>query len=299
ETAALLPVEPSTFDGDAGRSCCAARVGAVGEGSSPLAAACWLLAGLLFQSGSRPLHRTVLGAVKRLPPQQLDVFGAAVTERLRAILAELDTAASSTNSTRQHITAAAAAGDTPTSTQAAPTPTPTPPAEQRCPPPASVPVGEVLASLLWLPAAHTWIRPVVAALVWRLAAGVDNVLAAADRGERHIAPGLMEEVLDAVGSLYYILQHHGQHIVEMERQQAQAQAQEAATAVEVEQGLVPRGGRDAVVLAGRAMLRALQGRALVREALASAAVVLWAASLLPDVAPGAAAAAFGQGLFFT
>ncbi|GIL79887.1 hypothetical protein Vretifemale_9023, partial [Volvox reticuliferus] len=48
---------------------------------------------------------------------------------------------------------------------------------------------------------------------------------------------------------------------------------------------------------GRAMLRALQGRALVREALASAAVVLWAASLLPDVAPGAAAAAFGQGLF--
>lgn len=41
-----------------------------------------------------------------------------------------------------------------------------------------------------------------------------------------------------------------------------------------------------------------QGRALVREALASAAVVLWAASLLPAVEPGAAAAAFGQGLFF-
>jgi hypothetical protein len=41
-----------------------------------------------------------------------------------------------------------------------------------------------------------------------------------------------------------------------------------------------------------------QGRALIREALASAAVVLWAAALLPHVAPGAAAAAFGQGLFF-
>ncbi|GIL53787.1 hypothetical protein Vafri_9416, partial [Volvox africanus] len=226
ETAALLPAEPSTFDRDADRTCCASRAAVVGlEGNSPLAAACWLLAGLLFQSGSRPLHRTVLGAVKRLPLQQLDVFGAAVTERLRATLAKLETAESTPNSGRQHTSAAAAAaaGEPPASISAVPAAAPAEggAAEQRSPPPASVPVGEVLASLLWLPAAHNWIRPVVGPLVWRLAAGVDDVLAAADRGERHIAPGLMEEVLDAVGSLYYVLQHHGQHIVEMERQQAQ------------------------------------------------------------------------------
>ncbi|GIL79886.1 hypothetical protein Vretifemale_9022, partial [Volvox reticuliferus] len=221
ETTVLVAVAPLTSDSEASSGCCTARAAVWSEGSSLLAAACWLLAGLLFQSGSRPLHRTVLGVVKRLPPRQLDVFGAAVTERLRAALAELDTAASAKTSRSQHTAVAAAAGEATTSTASAGE-ADAAAAGQRSPPPASVPLGEILASLLWLPAAHTWIRPVVAALVWRLAAGVDDVLVAADRGERHIAPGLMEEVLDAVGSLYYILQHHGQHIVETELQEREA-----------------------------------------------------------------------------
>lgn len=42
-------------------------------------------------------------------------------------------------------------------------------------------------------------------------------------------------------------------------------------------------GHDAVVACGRVMLGALRGSLLVREALASAAVVLWAAASLPQV----------------
>lgn len=75
--------------------------------------------------------------------------------------------------------------------------------QQQPPPPASsVPLGEVLASLLWLPASHGWVRPVAAEVVWQLAAGVDAVLVAADRGQLHIAPGLMEEIL--VGAWFWI-----------------------------------------------------------------------------------------------
>ncbi|GLC36743.1 hypothetical protein PLESTB_000787500 [Pleodorina starrii] len=268
----------------------------------PLASACWLLAGLIFQPGSRQHHRTVLGAVKRLPPGQLDVFGEAVTERLRLALRDLDDSAPPPP---PPLVAAAA---TTTGGAAAAAATESLPPLPLPPPPSSVPLGEVLASLLWLPGAYAWVRPVAAAAVWRLAAGVDGVLAAADRGQMHIAPGLMEEVLDAVGALYYLLQHHGRHLVQLEEQQQHVgekqqdvvgKEEDQGEKQQEEEGGQRRSGRDAVVLAGTAMLRALQGRVLVREALASAAVVLWASSLLPYVTPGAAAAAFGQGLFFS
>ncbi|GFR52855.1 hypothetical protein Agub_g15482, partial [Astrephomene gubernaculifera] len=64
--------------------------GSSGSLPDPLYTGSWLLAGLLLQEGSRPLHRALLGAVQRLQPEQLAVFGAAVTERLRAALAALD-----------------------------------------------------------------------------------------------------------------------------------------------------------------------------------------------------------------
>jgi hypothetical protein len=50
------------------------------------------------------------------------------------------------------------------------------------------------------------------------------------------------------------------------------------------------------VAAGEALLLALQGQALVREAMASAALALYAAAALPSAAPGAVARCFAQGL---
>ncbi len=62
------------------------------------------------------------------------------------------------------------------------------------PPPSSVPLGPLVDSLLWLPASQQWLRPLAAELIARLAGGVDAVLAAADEGALHLAPGLMGEV---------------------------------------------------------------------------------------------------------
>ncbi|EFJ43357.1 hypothetical protein VOLCADRAFT_96436 [Volvox carteri f. nagariensis] len=281
-------------------------------------AACDLLAGLLFQPGSRPLHRAVLGATKRLTTEQLGMYGSgsactAVLLNATVFFSKYGSRPVSQWFAIAFCTAAATAAPTAARNSGPTASGPSAAAEAPC----SVPLGEVLASLLWLPASYDWIWPIAAAVVWQLAAGVDGVLAAADRGALHIAPGLMEEVLDAVGALYYLLQHHGPHLVAMEREGGGMRLEGAGNAGEGEGkeddaavGVVSaphRGGREAVVLAGTAMLRALQasvvvqwgeGRALVREALASAAVVLWAASLLPGVPPAAAAAAFGQGLFF-
>lgn len=58
----------------------------------------------------------------------------------------------------------------------------------------------------------------------------------------------------------------------------------------------PEAARAAVLAAGEALLLALQGQALVREALASAAVALYAAAALPAAAPAALARCLAQGL---
>lgn len=58
----------------------------------------------------------------------------------------------------------------------------------------------------------------------------------------------------------------------------------------------PAAGAAAVTAAGDALLVALQGQALVREAMASAAVALYAAAALPDAPPAALARCFAQGL---
>lgn len=58
----------------------------------------------------------------------------------------------------------------------------------------------------------------------------------------------------------------------------------------------PEAGAAAVVAAGQALLAALQGQALVRESLASAAVALYAAAALPAAAPAAMARCLAQGL---
>lgn len=58
----------------------------------------------------------------------------------------------------------------------------------------------------------------------------------------------------------------------------------------------PAAGAAAITAAGDALLGALQGQALVREALASAAVALYAAAALPAAPPAALARCFARGL---
>lgn len=58
----------------------------------------------------------------------------------------------------------------------------------------------------------------------------------------------------------------------------------------------PEAGAAAVAAAGETLLLALQGTALVREALASAAVALYSAAALPAEAPAAVARCFAHGL---
>lgn len=58
----------------------------------------------------------------------------------------------------------------------------------------------------------------------------------------------------------------------------------------------PEAGDAAVRAAAQALLVALQGQALVREALASAAVALYAAAALPAAQPAALARCFAEGL---
>lgn len=62
---------------------------------------------------------------------------------------------------------------------------------------------------MWLPCGVTWLAPCARAAVASLARGVGDVLAAAGAGRLHVAPSLMEEVQDAIGTMYYLLTNHG------------------------------------------------------------------------------------------
>jgi hypothetical protein len=90
----------------------------------------------------------------------------------------------------------------------------------------------------------------------------------------HVPPFLAPSPHVAVSAMYYLLSLHG-------------------GAMLAEQ---PAAGASAVVAAGDALLCALSGRALVREALASAAVALAAAATLPAAPPAALALCLAEGL---
>eukprot|EP00798_Chlamydomonas_sp_ICE-L_P016531 gene16531-22759_t len=135
-------------------------------------------------------------------------------------------------------------------------------------------LAPAMASLLWLQEFQQWSRPCCVGAVQVISVCIERLLDAADAG-LHVPPSLMQEVQDGISVLYNSLQHHG-----------------AALCHELD------GGHEAIVQAAAAMFRALQGRALVREAMASAASVVWLASLLPSVPPAAAATRMASGLFF-
>lgn len=95
---------------------------------------------------------------------------------------------------------------------------------------------------------------------------------------------------DAISSLYYILQRHGAHLAS-DLHRPYNPDQDAVALCCTHAALLPvavavpgggdggyGGGRGAVMAAADAMVIALKGKSLVREALASAAVCLWAAA---------------------
>lgn len=103
--------------------------------------------------------------------------------------------------------------------------------------------------------------------------------------------------MEAVGVMYSLLQAHGARL---------AQAAAGALAAQVEAGCQQPGAAPpdeaggpagaAICAAAQAALAGLQGSVLLREALASAAVVLWSAACLPPATPHREALLLAQAL---
>ncbi|KAK9830510.1 hypothetical protein WJX72_012147 [[Myrmecia] bisecta] len=135
------------------------------------------------------------------------------------------------------------------------------------------PLADVMVTLLEHPTLKLALRPCCVAAVQCLANGVRKVVGGGEAG-RHIPPSVMDETQDAISSLYYLLVTYGSDI-----------AMEGGAA-----------GRHAILTAAEAMLEALQGASLAREALSSAAVALSAAARLPSVQPAVSALEIAEGL---
>ncbi|KAF6263138.1 putative death-receptor fusion protein-domain-containing protein [Scenedesmus sp. NREL 46B-D3] len=242
-------------------------------GRVPADCPCWaasmqLLLELLFAENSRPLHKQLLAFVRKLPQQHQEVVGHLLACRIQqeaeAVLGQQqqhqqqDDAHPATGTAKAAAAVALLQQQAPLSAAAA----------QR-----GLTLAQAAVSLLWLPTAGGWMAPCAPALLLAVASSVRSTLSPAAAG-KHLTPNTMELVQDAISALYYTVQQQGKHLA------GPAGAQGAA----------------AVAAAADCMLEALQGTALVREAMASAAVVVWAAATLPDVPAAAAAAAFAAGL---
>ncbi len=142
-------------------------------------------------------------------------------------------------------------------------------------------------SMQWLPAFDEYIAPCCADAVRVMAECIDGVMSDAADG-KHVAPDVMQEVQDAISCLY--------HLVGILSARLQRRV-DGATGAARHRFFNEEEDAAALAFTARVMLRALQGSSLVREAMASAASVVWAASLAPDVPPAAAAALVAEGLF--
>jgi hypothetical protein len=226
-----------------------------------------LLLELLVCENSRPLHKQLLAFVRKLPPQHQQVVGQLLARRIQqeaeAVLGQQQQQqqheeGSGTATAKATAAVAMLEGLAPLSAAAA----------QR-----GLTLAQAAVSLLWLPTAREWMAPCAPALLLAVSSSVRSTLGPAAVG-KHLTPNIMELVQDAISVLYYTVQQQGKHLA----------------------GLAGVQGAAAVAAAAECMLEALQGTALVREAMASAAVVVWAAATLPEVPAGAAAAAFAAGL---
>ena len=247
--------------GDDGGSSEGAAAAAAAATAAAAEEAARLLLPLLVQDGSRLLHRHLLGWAKRLPPAARDAAGRAVTDALLAATA-----------TRLRAAEAAAerlAASSSSSSSAAAAATPEAPAWVR----PALSVAQAGTSLTLLPAGQAWLAPAAAPLLRLAARGVAALLRAGDAGAP-LSPLAMDQLQEAITLVIHLLSCHGTTLV-----------------------LANDGDGEAAVLkAADAMLLGLRSRALIREAVVSAAVAVWQAALLPEVPPAAAAYAFARGL---
>lgn len=102
-----------------------------------------------------------------------------------------------------------------------------------------------ITSFLWIPQFQEWIEPCSSNVVRVISLNISDVLKRADEGEP-AAPSTMQQVQDGISALYYLIQQHGANMT-----------------------------GDSLSLALRSMFCALQGKSLVREAMASAASTMW------------------------
>ena len=130
------------------------------------------------------------------------------------------------------------------------------------------------------PAFHAFINqrcavPAMRALLLELRRTLDGVAAG-----HHVPPSVMTDVQNGLSSLYLLFSAHGPAI---------AGGQEGDEGVLLMESL------------SLLLLEALQGTALVRDAMMAASVALWAlaAIYLPDMGPSGLAAHISQGLFFS
>jgi hypothetical protein len=226
-----------------------------------------LLLELLFFENSRPLHKQLLAFVRKLPQQHQQVAGQLLACRIQQEAEDVlgqqqpqqnEEGARAANTAKAAAAVAMLQGLAPISAAAA----------QR-----GLTLAQAAVSLLWLPTAREWMAPCAPALVLAVSSSVRSTLGPTAVA-KHLTPNIMELVQDAISVLYYTVQQQGKHLA----------------------GPAGVQGAAAVAAAAECMLEAMQGTALVREAMASAAVVVWAAATLPDVPAGAAAAAFAAGL---
>jgi hypothetical protein len=283
---------------------------------------------LLFMHSSRPLHKQLLSFVRKLPPTHQAVVGqlfqALVMREAKSVLlsstaqqpqmwdllnrlspiAEQQLEGMSAHAPAQvhvqdqvqaHVRPADAAA-----VLAAPAQLPA----------AAVTRGFDLAqaaiSLLQMPAACAWLQPAGPLLLLSVARSIQTTLSPQQQQQHqqqqedgqaqqqqqqqhHLTPKTIELVQDAINVMYMVLQYHGQHIASAASAGHTASSWPAA-------GTVGALASASICESAQSMLCALQGSLLVREALASAAVVVWSAAALPAVPPTTAALAFAAGL---
>jgi len=243
-----------------------AQADAAIQGLSPtdpqLAAVLRLLLPLLVQDGSRLLHRHLLGWVRRLQPEGARAAaGAVITEQL------LGAARSRLNQGCQQADGTAAPSSSTASAAAAA-------AEQQGAPEwvrPALSVSQAVASLTQLTIAAPWVAPAAGPLLLMSARAMDALLAAAEAGAP-LSPRSMEQLQESITAVIFLLSHYAHDLTGSEE------------------------GEAAIFEICRAGLRALRSHALVREAMVSAAVAVWHATLQPGVPPGAAALVFARGL---
>jgi len=277
-----------------------------------------LLLELLFMHSSRPLHKQLLSFVKKVTPAHQMVVGqvllAIVRREATAVLLSTHTqqeqleqwqlaADCSADADEQQAALNVATADEAAAILTSPAHLPAAAANR------GFDLAQAAISLLQMPAARGWLQPGAALLLLAVARSIHTTLQAAPAGQQqqqqqqqgreqqgqlqeqaqqqqHLTPKTIELVQDAINVMYMVLQYHGQAIADQAATAAAAGAAAAAGPV----------ARAAICEAAGSMLCALQGSLVVRETLASAAVVVWSAAVLPDVDPTAAALVFAAGL---